>query len=142
MFWFSSLASYTIGNRKTRVNEYDKPHGIANAKELCIQCECELNKSVSFIELPAIEEKLNTNMHMLDIRGLPSIKADVNLYKHLLYKSENRHNGEHWLLYENVHSHLHVITNLRKFFGANYYCNECCRWFKIENTYNNHFHGL
>ena len=58
--WCSLLASYTIGNRKTRVNEYDKPNVIAKAKELCMQCECEFNKCVNFIEIPAIEEKLNT----------------------------------------------------------------------------------
>ena len=107
-----------------------------------MQCECEFNKRLSFIEIPAIEEKLNTNIYILDIRDLLIIKPDVNLYNHLWYKSENRHNGEHWLLYDNVHSHFHVITNIRKFFGANYYCNECCRCFKSENTYNNHFHGL
>ena len=59
-----------------------------------------------------------------------------------MYKSENRHNGEHWLLYDNIHSHLHVITDIRKFFGSSFYCNACCRCFKSQNTYNNHFRGL
>ena len=35
--WFALVSSYSIGNRKTRFNEYDKPHGIATAKELCVQ---------------------------------------------------------------------------------------------------------
>ena len=122
-FWFSLLASYNIGNRKTRVNEYDKPNVIAKATELCVQCECEFNKRVSFIEIPAIEEQLNTNIYSLDIRDLPIIKADVHLYNHLVYKSENTHNGEHWLLCDSVHSHFHVITDIRKLFGANFYCN-------------------
>ena len=51
-------------------------------------------------------------------------------------------NGEHWLVYDNVHSHFHVIINIRKFFGANNYCNACCRCFKSANTCNNLFHGL
>jgi hypothetical protein len=59
-----------------------------------------------------------------------------------MYKSENRHTGEHWLLYDSVHAHFHVITDIRKFVGANFYCNECCRCFKSENTYDNHVHGL
>jgi hypothetical protein len=70
------------------------------------------------------------------------IKPDVNLLNHLMYKSENRHTGEHWLLYDSVHAHFHVITDIRKFVGANFYCNECCRCFKSENTYDNHVHGL
>jgi hypothetical protein len=41
-----------------------------------------------------------------------------------------------------VHAHFHVITNIRKFVGAIFYCNACCRCFKSENTYDNHFHGL
>ena len=42
----------------------------------------------------------------------------------------------------NVHSHFHVITDVRKLFGAKFYCDECCRCVKNENTYNNHCHGL
>ena len=80
---------------------------IAKAKELCMQCECEFNTCVNFIEIPAIEEKLNTNIYSLDIRYLLIIKPDVNLYNHLLYKFENKHNVEHWVLYAKVHSHFH-----------------------------------
>ena len=76
-----------------------------------------MNKRVKFIELPAIEEKLNTNIYVVYITDLPIIQPDVNLYNHLLYKSENRHNGEHWLVYDNVHPHFHLIINIRKFFG-------------------------
>ena len=48
---------------ENRGNEYAKPNSIEKAKELCMQCECEFNKRVQFIEIPAIEEKLNTNIH-------------------------------------------------------------------------------
>ena len=54
---------------------------------------------------------------------------------------KTKHNGEHWLLHDNVHSHFHVIPNIRKFVGANFYCHEFCRCFKSEHTYNTHFHG-
>ena len=55
-FWFALLASYTIGDRKTRVNEYDKPNVISKANELCIQCECEFSTHVEFNEIHTIEE--------------------------------------------------------------------------------------
>ena len=107
-----------------------------------MQCECEFNKRVICLGIPTIEEQLNTHIYSLDTRDVPVIKADVNLYNNLLYKSESRHNGEHWLLYDSAHSRFHVITDIRKFIGAIFYCNACCRCFKSENTYNNHFHGL
>ena len=50
------LASYNIGDRKTRLNEYDRPNVKSNASELCIQCDCEFNTRVEFTELPSIEE--------------------------------------------------------------------------------------
>ena len=59
-----------------------------------MQCECEFNNRVNFIEIPTIEEKLDTTIYSLYIRDLLIIKADVNLYNHLLYKAEHRHNGE------------------------------------------------
>ena len=52
------------------------------------------------------------------------------------------HNGEDWLLYDNVPSHLHVIIDIRKLFGSIFYFNACCRCFLNENPYNIHFHGL
>ena len=138
-FWYALLASYNIGNSKNKVNAYNKPNIINQAKELCINCNCEFDKPVNFTEIAGIEEKLNTNIYILDIRDLPIIKANINLYNHLIYKSENKHNGEHWLLYDNINSHFHVITDIRKFFNSKYYCNECCRCFKSENTYDMHF---
>ena len=57
-------------------------------------------------------------MYSLDIRDLPIIKADVSLYKYLLPLFQKGQHGEHWLLYNNVHSPFHVITNIRKLFGA------------------------
>ena len=59
-----------------------------------------------------------------------------------MYKSENRHNGEQWLLYDNVHSHCHVITNIRKLVGASFYCDACSRCLKNGDTCANHLHGL
>ena len=84
-----------------------------------MQCDCEVNNRANCIEIPNIDENLNTNIYSLDIRDLRIIKADVNLLYHLFYKSENMHNGEHWILYDNVHSHFHVITDIRKFLGSN-----------------------
>jgi hypothetical protein len=72
-FWFALLASYNIGNKTIKSTQVDKPIIIAKAKELCIQCDCEFNKCVNSIELPAIEEQLNTNIYILDIRDLPVI---------------------------------------------------------------------
>jgi hypothetical protein len=140
-FCFALLASCNVGS-KTKVNQCHKPNIISKARELFIQCNCEFNKCVNFIALSVMAGKLNTNIYILEIGDLHIIKPDVNLYNHLLYKSENIHNGEHCLLYDSVHSHFHVITDIRKCFGANFYCNECCRCFKSENTYDNHFHDL
>jgi hypothetical protein len=56
-FWFALSASYTIGNKQQKSTQVDKPNIIANANELCIQCDLEFNKCVNFIEIPNIEEK-------------------------------------------------------------------------------------
>ena len=82
-----------------------------------MQRECELNKCVNFMELPDIEEQRIFILYILD---LLIIKADARLYNHLLYKPEHRHIGEHWLLYDNVHSHVHVMSDIHKFVGANF----------------------
>ena len=125
-FHYQRLIIQVIENR---VNAYDKPNVISKAKELCLRCECEFDKRVNFIEVPAIEEKLNTSIYSLDIRDLPITKPDVKLYNHSLYNSERRHTGEHWLVYDNINSHFHVVTNIRKLCGADFYCNACCRCF-------------
>lgn len=109
-FWFVLLASSHTGDRTHRVNHYDKPDVIATARELCLKSDCECGRRVNFIGLPNVEEKVNTNIYMLDIRDLPIIKPDVNLYNHACFKYENRNNGAHWLLYDSVHCHCHVIT--------------------------------
>ena len=35
-----------------------------------MQCECEVNDRVQFIELPNIEENINTNVYILDMRDI------------------------------------------------------------------------
>jgi hypothetical protein len=56
-FWFALLSSYNIGNKTIKSTQVDKPNIIAKARELCVQCDCEFNKSVNFIEIPNIAEK-------------------------------------------------------------------------------------
>ena len=63
--WFSLLASYHIGDRKTRVSQYEKPDVIAKARHLCLKSDGEFGRRDSFIETPNIEETLNTNTYSL-----------------------------------------------------------------------------
>jgi hypothetical protein len=50
-------------------------------------------------------------------------------------KSENRNNGAHWLLYDNVHCHFLAITDIRKLLGASFYCNAYGRVFQKMRTH-------
>ena len=77
MVWVLIVAFYNIGS-SIKVNQCDKPHVIAKAKYVCMQCECEFNERVNCIEIPAIREKLNTTIYSLDIRDSPVIQVDVN----------------------------------------------------------------
>ena len=79
---------------------------------------------------------------MLNIRNLDITKADINLYNHLLYKSENRNTRTHCLLYDTLNKHYHAISDTRKFFRAKHFCEKCFKCIIIENTYAKHCASL
>ena len=112
------------------------------SKELCLQCGFEPNEMVKLEDIHKIEEVLNENICVLNIRNLPIINADISIYNHCLYKSDSRDTRTHWLLFDSKNLHFHVISDIRKFFKAKHFCEKCFKCIKNENTYAKHCESL
>ena len=148
-FWYSMLVSYNkinniLNNTNTKI-DISQNYALTKAKDIYLKCydenipmlNFEFNTYINFLQLPYIEEKLNTNIYIINVRGL-IFKQNINLNSILAYKSEYRNNGQHYLLYDNINKHFHVITDIRKFFGSGSYCDKCLTCFKLKENYDKH----
>jgi hypothetical protein len=93
-FWYS-LAYSINDNRKTRVRYKfveGKPSAAVktDASNISLKCGIPFDTPVSLTELEAIEDKLNCNIYVLNIRDLPLHRTETHLYNGLLYYSENK----------------------------------------------------
>ena len=81
------------------------------AMELCSHCGMEWNKSVSFDEIPMVEEQLQCNIMVLDIENIPIPTSSI--YNSLMYKNSNvKSSTQFWLLHDLDHYHS---INLKDF---------------------------
>ena len=136
-FWNALLVSQNIGNENVSVDKCNT-RAKTMSKALCLQCGFEPNEMVELASIAKIEDVLNENICVLNIRNLPIIKADINLQNHLLYTSKHRGTRTHWLLFDPKNLHFHVISDIRKFFKAKHFCEKCFKCIKNENTYAKH----
>ena len=65
-------------------------HLKTDAYNISLKCAIPLDTPVSLTELEAIEDKLNWNIYVLNIRDLPLHRTETHLYNSLLYYSENK----------------------------------------------------
>ena len=139
-----SLISRCLGDRTNRVDKCEEPGVKAKARDLCNQCNFDVDKMVSLEDLRSIEDALDENIYVLNMRDLPMKNMDITVRNHLLYgyNTENRNTKAHWLLLDQVNEHYYVISNIRKFFSARHSCDKCFRCIKCENTYNKHVESL
>ena len=93
-------------------------------------------------QIPIIEEALKTNIYILNIRDLPMFSKDMHLYNSLMYMNNDQvYDNQYWLLYDDVHEHFHVSTNIKKNLQVKHFCNKCFKTFKLEQTFNKHLHN-
>ncbi len=142
--WHALLISRCLGDRTNRVEKCEEPGVKAKARDLCNQCNFEFDKMVSVEDLHSIEEALDENIYVLNMRDLPIKNTDITVRNHLLYgyNTKNRNTKAHWLLLDQVNEHYYVISDIRKFFSARHFCDKCFRCIKCENTYNKHIESL
>jgi hypothetical protein len=92
------------------------------AYNISLKCAIPFDTPVSLTELEAIENKLNCNIYVLNLRDLPLHRTETHVYNSLLYYSENKETRKYWWLFDEMNKHFHVITDIRKFLHCSYFC--------------------
>ena len=72
----------------------------------------------------------------MDINNIPILSSKINVWNALMYKTENRHKEQFWLLYGD--NHYDAITNIKGFLAVDYFCCKCLQCFKHKETFDNH----
>ncbi len=92
------------------------------------------NVPVSFDELPAVEEKLQGSILVLNLYELPVLGTCNNIYDSIMYKSDCiRGDKQFWLLYDSHSSHYHAINNIKGFMGVREFCHRCMQCFNSSS---------
>ena len=114
-FWYCMLY---LQSDDANVKRWDtRPKNKNNAQQICESCNLKWDEKVSMDQIPIIEEALKTNIYILNIRDLPMFSKDMHLYNSLMYMNNDQvYDQQYWLLYDDVHEHFHVITNIKNFF--------------------------
>ena len=118
--WYSLV--YSINNclKIRNKNKFvdGKPNAALKTDALNLSNKCGLpfDEFIDLSQLETIEDKLNCNIYVLNIRDLPLHRTDIHLYNSLMYFSEERQTNKYWLLYDEINKHFHVLTNTRTFF--------------------------
>ena len=114
---------YSINDGPKARNKYKIVGGNANtalknaANDLATACDIPFNELVSLSEMETIEDKLNCNLYILNIRDLPLHETNTHLYNMLLYFSDDKQSNKYWLLYDGINEHFHALTDVRKIFN-------------------------
>ena len=142
-FWHAIRMSLDVCNNKlTKLmsrHDYKKPNNLKRAESLCNETGLVFNKPIALDEIAIVEDKLQINIFVLNMRDLPITNIPINLFEYLMYKNHKNYNGSKiWLLYDDVNEHYHMITTIRNFMGSKYFCEDCFQCFKCENTYDKH----
>ena len=77
-FWYAMACLANPENKEIKKARQPKPREIIG-KELCHKSKCEWDQPVSFLQIPLVEEKLNCNIHILDVYNIPMLGTSVEL---------------------------------------------------------------
>ena len=138
-FWYALVLLIHRNNPKFNQIRLGRPIRTKLAKDLCEGCGMEWDKTVSFDEIPLVEQKLNVNILISDIDAVPMMRTTTSIYQSLIYKNSEIESGtQYYLLHDSEQEHYHAINNIRGFLAANYFCPCCLRTFHHKKAYNEH----
>ena len=119
---------YCINNCSKIRNKYKLVDGKPNAtlktdaSNLANKCGLPFDEFIDLSQLETIEDKLNCNIYVLNIRGLPRHKTYSHVYNSLMYLSGDRQTNKYWLLYDEINKHFHVLTKTKPCLHCTYFC--------------------
>jgi hypothetical protein len=90
-----------------------------DALNLSNKCDLPFDEFIDLSQLETIEDKLNCNIYVLNIRDLPLHKTYSHLYNSLMYLSDDRQTNKYWLLCDDINKHFHGLRNIRIFIEYN-----------------------
>ena len=129
-FWYALVLLIHRKHPKFKEICRGRPIRTKLAKELCEGCGMEWDKTVSFDEIPLVEEKLNVNILIFDIDAVPMMRTTTSIYQSLIYKNSEIESGtQYYLLHDSEQEHYHAINNINGFLAAHYFCPSCLRTF-------------
>ena len=138
-FWYALVLLIHRKNPKFSEISRGRPIRAKLAKELCEGCGMEWDKTVSFDEIPLVEQKLNVNILIFDIDAVPVMRTTTSIYQSLIYKNSEVGSGtQYYLLHDSEQEHYHAINNIKGFLAANYFCPCCLRTFHNLKGYKEH----
>ena len=129
-FWYALVLLIHRNNPKFKQICLGRPIRTKLAKELCEGCGMEWDKTVSFDEIPLVEQKLNVNILIFDIDAVPMMRTTTSIDQSLIYKNSEIESGtQYYLLHDSEQEHYHAINNINGFLAAHYFCPSCLRTF-------------
>ena len=138
-FWYALVLLIHRNNPKFKQICLGRPIRTKLAKELCEGCGMEWDKTVSFDEIPLVEQKLNVNILIFDIDAVPMMRTTTSIYQSLIYKNSEIESGtQYYLLHDSEQEHYHAINNIKGFLAAHYFCSCCLRTFHNLKGYKEH----
>ena len=86
-FWYALVMLVYANHGQIKQIKMGRKIRTTLAMELCSHCEMEWNKPVSFDEIPMVEEMLNANIMVVDIKQIPVLNTTARIYNSRMYKN-------------------------------------------------------
>jgi Pyruvate/2-oxoacid:ferredoxin oxidoreductase delta subunit len=110
-FWYALACLMYPENKMIRDSR--KSTRIKVASDICKKCKLVWNQPISTFSIPFVEDTYDCNIYILNLNQIPMLGSNINLWNCLLYKTNNRHKKQYFLLYDDVNQHYDCITNIK-----------------------------